>query len=71
MSKHSDEKYLADMLEYARKALEISAGADASRFEADETLRLALAHLVQIIGEAANRTAGITVLEQFDPSDTP
>ena len=60
MSKQSEAKYLADMLEYAQKALEISAGADAHRFDNDETLRFALAHLVQIIGEAANRTTEAT-----------
>lgn len=60
MSKKSEAKYLADMLEYARKAMAISAGADVNRFDNDETMRLALAHLVQIIGEAASRTTETT-----------
>ena len=56
MSRQSDRKYLADMLEYARKAVAISTGVTTERFVADDTLQLALAHLVQIVGEAANRT---------------
>lgn len=60
MSKKSEEKYLADMLEYARQALTISAGVDAARFDRDVVLQLALAHLVQIIGEAAYRTSEAT-----------
>ena len=60
MSKKSDEKYLSDMVEYARQALTISAGVDSARFRSDRTLQLALAHAVQIVGEAAYRTSETT-----------
>ena len=56
MSKRSDDKYLADMVQYARDACEIAARVDAEGFQRDRAIQLALAHLVQIIGEAASRT---------------
>ena len=60
MSKKSEAKYLADMLEYAHKALAISEGATLDTFNGDERLQLALAHLIQIVGEAAYRTSDAT-----------
>jgi uncharacterized protein with HEPN domain len=50
----SDPERLADILDAARKiAIKVSDGQDA--FMRDEYVQLALAHLVQIIGEAAAR----------------
>lgn len=60
MTKTNELKYLADMLEYARRAVTISRGASAEKFNEDFTLQLALAHLVQIIGEAAYKSAETT-----------
>lgn len=57
MTKNADQKYLADMLEFAKKAIAISTTATFDQFNTDDTLQLALAHLVQIVGEAANRTS--------------
>jgi uncharacterized protein with HEPN domain len=51
--------YVGHMLEITRKAVgkvERTARAD---FDADENLRLAVAHLIQIIGEAASRVSSV------------
>ena len=50
-----DWVYVGHMLDTARKALRLVAGKTRSDFDQDETLRLALAHLAQVIGEAARR----------------
>ncbi|HYI13676.1 MAG TPA: HepT-like ribonuclease domain-containing protein [Thermoanaerobaculia bacterium] len=55
MTKRSEEKYLADMLQYALEARELSRDADIATFYTNRTLQLALAHLVQTVGEAATR----------------
>ena len=47
--------YLTHMLETAELAVEISSKIDKQEFDKDTTLRLSLAHLVQIVGEAARR----------------
>ncbi len=56
MSK-DDLVYVGHMLDMARKAVRLIAGADRRSYDADETIRLALAHLVQVIGEAARRVS--------------
>ncbi|MCR4406797.1 MAG: DUF86 domain-containing protein [Anaerolineae bacterium] len=53
----SDSLYLAHMLEMARKALGKTQGISRDVYDSDENLRLALAHLVQVIGEAARRVS--------------
>ena len=60
MSKKDDNVYLGHMLEKARKICAKSAGLDRARFDADEDLRLALLHLVQVVGEAAGRVSAQT-----------
>jgi uncharacterized protein with HEPN domain len=45
------------MLDMARKACKLVAGKDRAAYDADETLRLALTHLVQVIGEAARHVS--------------
>ena len=50
------------MLEMARKALEKVSGLEQEDYNNDENLRLALTHLVQIIGEAASRVSPQTRL---------
>jgi uncharacterized protein with HEPN domain len=48
------------MLDTARKVCGKSGGLTRERFDADEDLRLALLHLVQVIGEAARRVSAET-----------
>jgi len=48
-----DELYLGHMLETARKATAKLQGITREIYDGDENLRLTLAHLVQILGEAA------------------
>jgi uncharacterized protein with HEPN domain len=50
---HDDQVYLRHMLDMARKARELAESRSQAEFEHDEVLRLALRHLLQIIGEAA------------------
>jgi uncharacterized protein with HEPN domain len=52
-----DFVYLGHMLDMARKAIERTQGIARSQYDKDETLQLALAHLIQIIGEAARRVS--------------
>ena len=52
-----DALYFGHMLDNARRAVAIAGGADRARFDSDETLRLALTHLVQIVGEAARKVS--------------
>lgn len=50
-----DVIYAGHILDSARKARQMVAGKSRADYDADETLRLALTHLLQIIGEAARR----------------
>ena len=52
-----DNLYFAHMLDMARKAAGKTEGIGRDVYDGDENLRLALAHLVQIIGEAARRVS--------------
>ena len=52
-----DQVYLGHMLDVARKARQFVAGKSRDDFDADEPLRFALAHLLQIIGEAARHVS--------------
>lgn len=45
------------MLDTARKAVGKTAGLSRDEYDADENLRLALTHLVQIIGEAGRQVS--------------
>ena len=56
MSK-GDNLYVGHMLDTAQKAVAKLAGKSRSEYDEDENLRLALAHLLQIIGEAARRVS--------------
>jgi uncharacterized protein with HEPN domain len=47
-----DPVYVGHMLDIARKAVAKAAGLTHDSYERDENLRLALIHLVQVIGEA-------------------
>jgi uncharacterized protein with HEPN domain len=50
-----DLLYLGHMLDVSLQAVEKLQGKSREDFEADENLRLALTHLIQMIGEAARR----------------
>lgn len=52
-----DSVYLGHMLDMAEKAVQKVAGVDRASYDGDENLRLALAHLIQTIGEAARRVS--------------
>ena len=52
-----DLVYLGHMLDTARKAIAKTHGIQRADFDRDENLRLALAHLIQIIGEAARHVS--------------
>lgn len=52
-----DWVYLAHMLDTAREARELISEKDRSAYQQDRTLKLALAHLIQVLGEAARRVS--------------
>jgi len=52
-----DEVYVGHMLDLSRKVASKIAGVRREKFDDDENLRLALAHLLQTIGEAARRVS--------------
>jgi uncharacterized protein with HEPN domain len=52
-----DAVYVGHMLDMARQARELVASRTRADYDADVALRLALAHLVQNIGEAARRVS--------------
>ena len=52
-----DRVYLGHMLDMARKAVDKTRDLSRAAYDEDENLRLALAHLVQVIGEAARRVS--------------
>jgi uncharacterized protein with HEPN domain len=54
---HDDGVYLHHMLGMSRKVRTLADGKSAADFEEDEVLRLALRHLLQIVGEAAGRVS--------------
>lgn len=60
MSKHNDYAYLGDMLDYARRAHAKVAGLAVEEWDADEDVRLSVAYLVQIVGEAASHVTDAT-----------
>ena len=57
MSKRIDLVYLGDMLDAARRVSRKISGKTLEDFQADDTLQLAIVHLIQVIGEAANRVS--------------
>lgn len=55
MPPKDDRLYLGHMLDTARQAFSKVQGKSRAEYDQDENLRLALAHLIQTIGEAARR----------------
>jgi len=54
-----DLVYAGHMMDMARKALDLVRGKDRRDYNSDEALRFALAHLIQVIGEAARHVSKI------------
>ena len=52
-----DLVYVGHMLDMARKAADKAHGLSREAYDADENLRLALIHLIQVIGEAARQVS--------------
>ena len=52
-----DLVYVGHMFDMARKAVGKTQGLSRETYDADENLRLALIHLVQVIGEAARQVS--------------
>lgn len=52
-----DMVYLGHMLDMARNAIAKTHGLTRTQYDADENLRLALVHLIQVVGEAARRVS--------------
>ena len=52
-----DSVYVGHMLDMAKKAVAKAAGVTRDTYEGDENLRLALTHLVQVIGEAGRHVS--------------
>lgn len=52
-----DLVYVGHMLERAEKASALVSNEDRTAYDEDEVLRLALTHLVQIVGEAARHVS--------------
>jgi uncharacterized protein with HEPN domain len=57
MSRHDDSVRLRHMLDAARKAVSLAAGKSAVDIKADEVTQLALARLLEILGEAAGKVS--------------
>jgi len=55
MPKHDPKVRLLHMRDYARKAVAMVEGQTRNDLDSDEKLRLALTHLVELVGEAASK----------------
>ena len=57
MTQRDDSVYVAHMINTANKAIYFVAGLSREDFDNNEQLKLAVTHLLQIIGEAARRVS--------------
>lgn len=57
MTQHDDIVRLRHMLDHAREAAELVQDKSRSELDTDRVLSLALVHLLEIVGEAANRVS--------------
>ncbi len=53
----SDWVYLGHMLDMCQKGLDIATGKSRSEYDNNDTLKLALTHVIQVIGEAAEHVS--------------
>jgi uncharacterized protein with HEPN domain len=60
MSRRDPKVRLLHMRDFARKAIELTRGKTWADLASDEVLRLALTHLVELVGEAASQVAAET-----------
>ncbi len=60
MSRRDDTVFLVDMLNHAREAVNLLGNASLGDLTSDRVTELALRKLVEIVGEAANRTSAAT-----------
>ena len=60
MSRRDDTVFLVDMLNHAREAVELLGNASLNDLTSDRVTELALRKLVEVVGEAANRTSPTT-----------
>ena len=61
--KKDDMVYLAHMLTYGRSVVDKVSEVNWEEFDRDDNLRLAVVHLIQIIGEAARYVSEETQME--------
>lgn len=57
MTQRDDRVYIEHMIDTANKAMSFVAGLSREDFDNNEQLKLAVTHLLQIIGEAARRVS--------------
>jgi uncharacterized protein with HEPN domain len=57
MSRRDDRVSLRDMLSHAREAVELLGDSGREDLAGDRVMQLALTRLVEVVGEAANRTS--------------
>lgn len=57
MTQRDDQVYIGHMIDTANKAISFVAGLSREDFDDNEQLRLAITHLLQVIGEAARRVS--------------
>ena len=57
MTQRDDQVYVGHMIDTANKAINFVEGLNREDFDNNEQLRLAITHLLQIIGEAARRVS--------------
>lgn len=57
MTQRDDQVYIGHMIDTANKAINFVSGLSREDFDNNEQLRLAVTHLLQIIGEAARRVS--------------
>jgi uncharacterized protein with HEPN domain len=57
MSRHDDSVRLRHMLDASRKAIALTSGKTRAQVERDEVGQLALARLLEIVGEAASKVS--------------
>ena len=60
MTRRDDTMFLVDMLTHAREAVELLGNASVDDLTSDRITELALRKLVEVVGEAANRTSTAT-----------
>jgi uncharacterized protein with HEPN domain len=66
MTQHDETVYLARMLEMAREALTMSSGRSFDDLHENRMFQFAVAHAIELIGEAAHNVSSATKAELSD-----